>query len=215
MNFHMPRVTKDLELCLPLRHSGAPLFPSSGITVTAVNSPTFTWEGMEGNGNNRHLNMGDLSFLNAASAFTMMFWFNQDVAGTVDVIFSKDKDATHTIWMQTLAGPKLKFQIEDGSNNSGDIDITTALPANAWHHVALAFDGSLSGNANRAKFYIDSTAQTVTFTGTIPAATADLSSTNALLGYTSVSFDGEIKDFRIFSRALSAGEIRACMHPTT
>jgi len=71
----------------------------------------------------------------------------------------------------------IKVNNSDGGVNRG-VSSGTSLTTGTWHHVTVVYDGSGAANADRLKFYIDGTAKTITFTGTIPAATID--STGAL-----------------------------------
>ena len=64
----------------------------------------------------------------------------------------------------------------------------------------MVFDGTLSGNANRLKVFVNDELITLSFGGTIPATTVDLSTKDAKLGYSSNSFDGKIKWFLLFRK---------------
>ena len=74
----------------------------------------------------------------------------------------------------------------------------------------MVFDGSQSGNANRLKFYLNGTLQTLADSGTIPATTGNISS-NFWIGGSPDSgirhLNGLIDDVRVYDRALTAGEI--------
>jgi hypothetical protein len=172
---------------------------------------------MELDGNNQYVSYGDLTFLNAVSTFTVMFWMNQDVLDQTDIIFVKSLDATNYIRIFTWAtGGVLAIEIAVAGVNRASFDYSTAVSSSSWHHVAVVFDGSQTGDANRLVVCVDGVPVTLAFpAGSMPAITADLAGQDAQIGRATSSFDGKLKDFRIFSRALSAGEIIACMHPTT
>ncbi len=215
MNFHMPRVAKSLEFCAPLRKNANVIFPSAGITATPVNTPTFSWEGMELSGSNQYVNYGDLTFLNAVSAFTIMFWINQDVLDVISYIFQKRADDSNRIEIRTLVAGDIIFVLNNGGTKYAFFDLSTLVAAGSWHHMAMVFDGARTGNSNRLIVYVDGSPVTLAFAGAMPATTVDLAGEDAIIGRSSRSFDGQLKDWRIFSRALSVGEIKACMHPTT
>src|SRR5439155_946517 len=56
------------------------------------------------------------------------------------------------------------------------------LANGTWGHWVMVFDGSQSTNATRLKFYFNNAAQTLTFTGTIPATTPNTAYTLRLAG---------------------------------
>jgi hypothetical protein len=79
-------------------------------------------------------------------------------------------------------------------------------------HVAMVFDGTQTGDANRLKIYIDGVAETLTFSGTIPAQTPNIPTTVGYLGRrqnASLPYKGTIRDVRIYDRALSAADVAA------
>ncbi len=184
---------------------------------TLVNAPTWA-DGPRGrqciefDGDDAHVNIGDVTQLNSVSAFTICFWMNQDVFGVTDTIFHKTVDATHEIRIYVLAPNILVFSVRDGLASHGYFDYTGFVSALNWHHVAMVFDGSGALNPNRVKIYIDGVPMTLLFSSIIPAATADLFGIDALIGNTANSFDGKFYDWRIHSCALSRDEIIAIIH---
>ena len=87
-----------------------------------------------------------------------------------------------------------------------------------WQHVALVFNGAGATNFDKAKIYVDgvnlsTSAWPTNSVGTIPT-TITATSVDAFRlarGYTSLGsyFQGDIDEFRIYNRALSADEIKA------
>ncbi len=81
-----------------------------------------------------------------------------------------------------------------------------------WHHIALVFDGSLTGDSNRLKMYVDGT-QITSLTaggGAIPSTVPTPGSVNCHIGSADGIgryFYGGIDDVRIYNRALSGAEI--------
>ncbi|MFA5644673.1 MAG: LamG-like jellyroll fold domain-containing protein, partial [Patescibacteria group bacterium] len=81
-----------------------------------------------------------------------------------------------------------------------------------WHLFTMVFDGSLSGNENRLKGYIDGIQQSLFFTGTIPTSLTSIAG-NMYIGASSQSIatyygSGSISDVRVYNRALSEEEIQ-------
>lgn len=86
------------------------------------------------------------------------------------------------------------------------------LSATTWHHLVWLFDGTQTGNANRLKLYVNGSAQTLTFTGTIPATlrngTAPLR-VGAWSGSLTRYFNGRIDELGLWNRVLNTTEIAA------
>jgi hypothetical protein len=94
--------------------------------------------------------------------------------------------------------------VNSGGTFFGDIYSSYSLSVNAWHHIAVTYDGS------HVIFHLDGVAESHSLTGIIrtdvsPAlyigARGDL--------YSAEDFNGLIDDVRIYNRALSTAEIQA------
>jgi len=184
---------------------------------TLVNSPTWAqtpWgpQCIELDGDDAHVNVGDIVALNAVSAFTIAFWMNQDVLDQTDVICRKYAAANRDVTlMMVAAGGLMRARVRNNDNTYGQFDYSTAISAGHWHHVAVVFDGSQADNVNRLVIYVDGATITLAFVGTIPAVTYDLSGVDATIGKGTDSFDGKLFDFRIYSCSLSRDEINVLM----
>jgi len=186
---------------------------------TLVNAPTWGVfnKGLktciELDGNNQYVNCGDLTCLNAVSAFTICFWMRQDVINAADNIFVKFLDASNSIYFYTAADTFMYFYLEN--TNTGIARTTAAygnsVPALSWHHVAVVFDGAQAA-ANRLLVYFDGAPVALTIVSALPATTADLTGVDAMIGNAVSSFDGRLYDFRIYSCALSRQEIMTIQH---
>ena len=169
---------------------------------TLVNTPTWADTSRYGkqcivlDGNNQYVNLGDVAILNAVEKFTLCFWMNQDVIDVGDIIFRKQLDNDNEV--QLYAGGGFFFMVCSGAHTHGSFDLSTVISAGNWSHVATVFDGSLTGDAERLKVYVDAVPMTLNFVGPIPATTADLSGVDATIGAAASSFDGRLSDFRIY-----------------
>ena len=121
------------------------------------------------------VNLGDITGLNSASEFTISFWMNQDVISQYEIIFMKYKAIQENIAIHTHTDGNMYFRIETPFGAYGTFNYTAVMNAGEWHHIAGVFDGSLSGDANRMKLYVDGVLQTLSFQGSVRTATADLS----------------------------------------
>ena len=188
---------------------------------TLVNAPTWgtffkgNKTALELNGNNQYVNLGDLTCLNAVSAFTICFWMNQDVIGASDRLFYKYvNDFNRLVLYTVLAGTnRMYFQIPDGALAAYGFCVYDAtVSAVNWHHVAWVYTGAGIANADRLICYIDGIPIALVFAGTIPATTTDLAGADATIGYSVLSFDGRLYDFRIYNVPLSRQEIMTIQH---
>ena len=79
-----------------------------------------------------------------------------------------------------------------------------------WHLATLVFDGTLTGDANRLKLYLDGVQQTLgSFNRQVPASTTTVAQT-FYIGATDcgqMNDAGSIDDVRVYNRALSATEV--------
>jgi hypothetical protein len=175
---------------------------------TLVNTPTWAInhrgkQCIEFDGDDAYANLGDLSYLNAVGAFTIAFWMYQDVIDITDILFKKGIPDTEFF---TFSDGNFYFEII-GASGRGYFDYSTIMSSKQWHHVAVIFDGSLTGNAERLKVYIDGKPVTLSFNGTIPVTTSDMSGQDATIGRSVSSFDGKISDFLIYNIPLTNDEI--------
>ena len=180
---------------------------------TAVNTPNYA-AGPQGrqcielDGNTQHVNVGDVTQLNAVSAFTICWWMNQDVVPSNDTIFVK-LVACLNRFQVFIIGTTMYHSIADGVAQRGRWDYTTRVSAAHWHHFAEVYDGSQTGDAYRLMLYVDGVPVTFAgFDGIIPAITPDWTGADLYIGDTANSFGGKLYDVHIYSVPLSRDEIR-------
>jgi len=125
-------------------------------------------------------------------------------------VFDFGKDTNVYMFLATSNGATgfLRFGITKGGNNSAYeqvVDGTAAFPVLAWHHVAVVL-GSAGG-----LLYLDGTQ--VGANAAMTLRPADLGSLpNYYIGRSQfavdTNLDGDIDEFRVYSRALSPSEIQ-------
>jgi hypothetical protein len=157
----------------------------------------------------------------SAQRLTVAFWLNTDTRNDSEILVSK------------FAAALNQFSISLGTSGTGDEnDIvvfigTTSLTAGSvyttgdvlsdsrWIHVAVVYDGTLSGDTNQCKIYINGIQQTGTqigSSGDIPATLLNSSSDHWYIGWrddqpTGLSLDGKVDEFQLYTRALSASDV--------
>ncbi len=155
--------------------------------------------------NSSRLEVPDSNSLDVTGAITISAWIRPESSGTQYVISKKGKGSIdgYELSLSNQGRVFVRFN-EDSSGNSYRVDSSTRFPTNGqtWMHVVATYDGStiklyingqLEGSQN-ANFKIG--------TNDLP-----LSIGSGQDGYRGMA--GAIDDVRIYSRALSEGEVSA------
>lgn len=158
-------------------------------------------------GNNDYIQCNDVLECNSVSKLSIEFIMNQDVIDVTDFIFRKRIDGNNDITVFTHGNGNFYFTTRNAGDQYGYFDYSTKIIAGIDAHIVMVFDGTLSGNANRLKVFVNDEQIALTFNGTIPATTANLLGFDAELGATGSSFGGKIKWFAIYSDALTPSRI--------
>jgi hypothetical protein len=120
----------------------------------------------------QYLSAASNSFLNFSTALTVMGWIKQASLGE-NSIACKGVFSVSWEWYAkiTAAGGSVlnAFWPTAGNDTATSASGTFVFDTN-WHHFAIVYNGLLTGNANRLKFIIDGTPDTLSFAGTIPAS---------------------------------------------
>jgi autotransporter-associated beta strand protein len=139
------------------------------------------------------------------NAGTFAAWVNWRGGAAWQRIFDFGADTTNYFMLTPMADDgRMRFAITTGGNGGEQrINAPGALPSNSWHHVAVTLDGAAG------VLYLDGSPVATNGSLTIrPWQT--LPQTN-YLGRSrwpaDPLFGGSISSFRVFGRALSAGEI--------
>lgn len=143
---------------------------SSAASVNASAATAFTnTYSVDFDGTDDYADCGDVTTLNSASAFTFSVWVKFPNTTDVAHCMSKYLNATNRIHI-AVVGDILYFNLSNGASQYGQVAFTNTN----WCHIAMVYDGSLSGNSNRLKAYINNVQQSLSFTGTIQATTPNL-----------------------------------------
>jgi hypothetical protein len=170
--------------------------------------------------NSEFLNVADNSSLGFTTGMSASMWIRQDSLGLDRAFIGKWAYQTDGGWA---------IQSGNASGNSADISVYIAtgatddgtgcrmdfndadMSASTWHHVLVVYDGTLTGNANRLKVWVDGVQKTLTVgAGSVPST---LRSDGAALNFGKFGgtwtryLDGRMDEVRIWPRALTAGEV--------
>jgi Concanavalin A-like lectin/glucanases superfamily/Fibronectin type III domain/Divergent InlB B-repeat domain len=179
---------------------------------TLVNGPSWTagkfGNGLSLDGNNQCVLVENPNTLNlGTSDFTIAAWIKRQATGEEFTIVCK------TAWNSWTTGSKEFFingsdgKLAFGIYGAGQAFATSAIPDDgSWHHVAITFANS----SNTLSFYIDGIASG---TNTLNPP-ADVDGHVIIIGGHPHQhyFQGQLDEFRIFSRALSPSEVQSIMN---
>ncbi|MDM8530768.1 LamG domain-containing protein [Anaerolineales bacterium HSG25] len=161
---------------------------------------------------------GDLAILDGVSQYTIETWVKFDSFSSWDTVFAKRTSSSdRAVVLQSYdSSGTIGVAVDYGYGES----TTGLLSTGTWYHIAIVYDGTQTGDANRLKLYVDGVLQTLSFGGTVPATTPAGSSSRLVLGseYNSTSavsgssgvavpFNGTLDDFRVWTVARSSSEI--------
>lgn len=223
---HSPRiVTNGLVLCLDTGNkksypgSGTSIFDISGNQNHGVltNGPTFSNENggvLTFDGSNDFIEISPVPLLNNVSQFSYSSFINFNTKTTGNAFFSYGPVSIFTtdiLFAWETSSSAFIFQINNGSDASAKYGYNTL---NTWINLSIVYNGSLSGNSNRLKAYINGNEIVLDFASyTVPAVTASPSNPLCRLGtYGSDTsnvwaMNGKIANTLLYNRALSRQEI--------
>jgi hypothetical protein len=178
---------------------------------------------LSGDTNNQYVNCGSAAMLDNVAQMTIAAFVRIDTYGEGNAGRVADKDGGD-------GGPGYGFQVLNTgeTNRQNTIGLflrwvnagnrffwtpgSNKISTGAWYHVAVSYDrGSIS---NDPVFYVDGVRQTTIeeITGTGASGLNDAGS-SLFIGRTSAGverdFDGQVADFRFFTRLLSDEEVAA------
>lgn len=194
---------------------------TNGNNGTLTNGPTWTTGQVGGavdfDGSDDYIELADLATIESQSTVTFAAWVRPDslTGNDYGAFFCKYNSGTDDLCFQ-IGGDggigsttALVGTIRNGSDTYGYTG-NDKLTVGTWSHVAMVFDGRLTGNSNRLKIYVNGVSETLTFNGTIPATTTS-NSVPLRIGRTGAAsnyWNGLIDEARVYNRALSDEEVR-------
>ena len=211
-------VTSGLVLCLDAADtksysgSGTSWNDLSGNNVigTLTNGPTFSSSNggsIVFDGVNDFVSVPNQTALVNKSQFTLACWAKRRLS-TSRVNIYQAIDLNNGISLAALGDSNVYVEVSNGSHPYGYV----ANSGSNWQNFVMVFDGSLTGNSNRLKLYVNGVLQTLTFNGTIPATSSSSVNSIFCIGNTQGTgnndySDGNFAQVSIYNRALSVSEV--------
>jgi hypothetical protein len=145
------------------------------------------------------------SYLNGVSQFTWSNWMKRNASNS-KLIIAKGTSLSNDISFEFWSDGNCYVEMGNGSNAYGSFSNNST----DWQLLTMVFDGTLTGNSNRLKAYLNGTQQSLSMGGTINSTT-HTNNGNLTIGkveWQGGTFShGEHGPFLIYNRALSAGEV--------
>ena len=216
----MERVRQGLAMNLDAGNSAS--YPGTGTTWTDLTGNLRTGTLINGVGFSSS-NGGSLTFdgtndyvsvanttaiLSNVNKFTVDTWFKLNNAALNNTIFSFGTGSNFANDILVgVYGNTFLAQV----NNGGDGSATIAFSSTAWTNIQLVYDGTLTGNANRLKIYINGVLQTLTYSYTVPSTTGTTSQCGigvySTPGFNSNFLTGNVAVTRLYTTALSQTDV--------
>ena len=180
--------------------------PSQGCVAPGVFARGWQFDGVDD-----VLNCGDVTQLNAATAFTIECWVKPNAALlATNIVYAKYNTVNDDrIALYGTAGGALNYIEDDGTTYEASTAVV--LRAGVWTHVVIVRDGALVGNVNRVKMFIDGAQVALAFVNNFPASTANLATYPLVLGARLSTGAGSAPvvagNFRVWPTALSAAQV--------
>tara|TARA_R110002167_G_scaffold362567_1_gene581835 strand:- start:321 stop:1076 length:756 start_codon:yes stop_codon:yes gene_type:complete len=167
-------------------------------------------------GTNDYLDCGDLSELASATTLTVMGWYKQTTLDQIRALFSVGASLNESVAIYTYSDGKMYMDMRSvtaSTSGFGSFDYSTVVTAGEWFHVAMVFTGGGADNAAKLKCYIDGSAVTLAFSGTVPTVTSAVG-TDCEIGESQPhainnipTFLGGVDEVAIFDEALASSKI--------
>jgi hypothetical protein len=188
---------------------------TNGASVTA--SSTIGAGALLCDGTNDFANCSTIASSDAAAALTYAMWVYPTALGDSDQIFTKFVSTSSRAGLELGSGSTgsnndLVVFVSTGSTKSGYTN-ANVLSTNTWAHVAVVYNGGGATDADKLKIYVNGSEQTVTVPSAgLPTTMMNTPTQEWWAGWRDDSpagfaWNGRIDDLRVYTRALSAGDI--------
>lgn len=183
-----------------------------------LNGPVWISNGFIGGAqsfNADYVEIGDNPTIDMTTELSVSAWIKRLDTGTQRSIVTKWDYQTQGSWSFLIkSSGEIKGSIPDSLSSSLNNDRGQTTNANMvigqWYHVAMVYNGSETGNADRLKLYVDGVQKSLAFKGTIVSALQDSTASIKIGKFGGTRDDfyrGDIDEVMIFNRALSAADV--------
>ena len=159
-----------------------------------------------------YLNLGRITAMEGATNFSFSMWVYPTSYTGLKILFGKFASATDFFYAYTNNVFGYVFwHIADGQTNYPRVSTTSRIDLNTWGLLTFVYDGSLVGNLNKAKIYINGTLASTTTTAFQIPSSISLDTTDFYVaqrnGALSTPMAGKIDEVSAYDYSLSASEV--------
>jgi hypothetical protein len=141
--------------------------------------------------------------------FTIEIWTKLTDTNRFNTLFSygnNDNYSNDIIFF--VNGNQICVQVNNGTDGGAN----TSFTSTGWNQLTMVFDGTLTGNSNRLKIYVNGVQQTLDFGSyNVPTNNGQNSTSAAIGAYSTGGFNnnylGSIAINRLYTKSLSQSEI--------
>lgn len=142
-----------------------------GIYNSQVATPFAFGNALKPNGGTAFVSFPTITQFNTASSASIHFWLKSATTEIGAVGYSLN--STNRFGVLKFSDDNIYVYCNNGIGN-----VSFASYLGAATLVSVVFDGSLTGNANRLKLYLNGVQQTLSFSGTVPTTTNSTTGTD-------------------------------------
>ena len=154
---------------------------------------------------NKQIN-GTTTVAKNLSNFSMAGWIRRPSGSTIQG-FGFNDSASHQLGIYHFSDNNIYFDIRNGQPTYS----YSTRNISGWNHIAMVFNGTLSGDANRCKGYLNGNQISLTFSGNgaIPATTSNNSALDSYrIGKISTYWStGDFAELGMWQASLTAEEV--------
>ena len=161
------------------------------------------------NGSSSYIN-GTLNAIKDLSSdnFSLSIWVKMNSA-VVSLIYSNMASSNlRNIYILGNADRTIEFRCENGASRSSSTS-TTALTLGVWYHIVATYSTTTGSN-----IYVNSVSEDTNSYVALDRASHSVAAIGAYALSLGSFFEGELDQFRIFNKALSAGEVTTLYNET-
>jgi hypothetical protein len=156
-------------------------------------------------GVDEYVSASNITALNSTTNFTISLW---------QELFGQFGTNSNVIRVLSWIDNKLYVAVNNSLISTGNARGSTVFTTGQWYNIVISYDGGGVTNADKLKCYVDGSAETLTFTGTIPTSTYTTSGGTGI-GYRTYYTDGYIDEVAVFDYTLNGTQITSIYNSGT
>ena len=182
------------------------LIPNNeNFAANKVSNYSFEFDGV-----NDYVDCGVITTLQSATQYSLSCWVKTtDITKTQGIL---KWFYTTTAWIELSFITGILYAIPTSISGYGTKALTGIISNDVWYNIIMVFDGTLTGNLNRLKVYINGIEIVLGYTGTVSAITSNITTDGFMIGERYINADyflGNIDEASIFNYALTSAEALA------